>query len=306
MNEVEVVVEEDYEEDGCEVEEISNRRAFDIEEDRQRAIALLQEPVGELATYFMSGPTRVSAWKRYMCHATFQLVPEDEVIASCFDDTDVSKEVSDRYWEFLFGADSPWRDLFLNKPAEPILRPDGSRCGFFLEPKKAKEHYGLAYNFVITARMISERSKTVTIWSEFCKAGVNSADAFFLSRMFSKCDGHGLKEDEYIFSGFMNDNCHWPLASRNPYVAREENPTRFFSFSAFRSGRPDHEFGNQLYYGSLQSNGLWRRSLKEPEFDMKSLTPRIINSSYGQKIEVFNRENIIEVFSKTLRKDIDV
>ena len=302
------------EDEGGPIEVVNHSRGegdkYDPEEDRERAKNLLQVPVGALASYFMSGPSRVSMWLRYMCHATFKFIPDDEIIASCFDSSDVPKGVGEKYWEFLSGKDSPWRDLFQVKPPEPILRPDKSVCGFFLEPTKAKEYSALAYNFAIAARMISEHPETITIWSEFCNEGVNPADAFFLSRMFSKeyvgPAGDGLKEDEYIFSGHMNNNMHWPIAESEPYWNNEVKKLRYFSFDAFRNGAADHEYAVNDPWGNIQSNRLWRRSLKKPEFKLKSLEFRVVKGPYSMNVEVFNKENIIEVFSKTLREDMDV
>lgn len=252
--------------------------AVGIAEDRERAVNLLRTAIDRtLTTWFISDKTRMIYRHDYACHAGLveNMLTEPLVFASCFNarkglqservrflPNEVAandiKDVSEKYWDFIMGPDSPWRLLFKIAPPEKITMEDGTLVGFFLEPSTVAKYPKLTLNLCIAARMIGEERTTIKMWADLVDRGMHPADALYLSRMIKWSTEEGL--EGLVTTRSHNDSSHWPLLFSAYWKEG------YFSFERFRNGTPDlSEIVETHYWFGSKKYDDWDPSMIETE-----------------------------------------
>lgn len=299
-----LVEEDELDEEGRDVDEMTIDISRGYEEDKERARGVFRTATDRtLTSWFVSNKDKIAFRQDYACHADFSAwVKKQGVVASCFqarvgleyerayypdgcqdyvDDSDLVNPIAERYWDFIMGSGSPWRMLFELAYPEKILHEDNKTiAGFFLEPLLCDKYPGLAQNLAIAARMIGEEREAIFMWDHLVSKGMERADALYLARMVKWKKGTDGPVKEWT----RNDSSHWPLLSTS-YATHKT-----FDFAAFREGR----FNPDTY---LETFG-WCQAAERQDFNLGSVASRKNLKPNRDYTYEFELDDVIEEFYK--------
>lgn len=214
------------------------------------------------------------------CHAGFNGPGEAKhFLSSTFVVLPGYEEVGEKYWQFMSGQDSPWRDLWDDKPPEKFCSTKhGRQMGFFIRPDV---NAPLCKNYFIAMRMVGEYPDTIRQWAHYVDLGLSGGEALLLSRIY-----RGSRLTNPTKTGGENDGCHWPLNIVN------------FSYKRFLYQNPRFEpffDRDSLVWGI---NGA-------KSFRHVDLKPSVVESQRFSRSDVYDSKFVVEEFKKFIIEQLE-
>lgn len=159
--------------------------------------------------------------KDAVCHAGFVWVPDALFHGSMFIETDSNKNLSEQFWNWISGKNSPWKSVL--QGIEPVFHhKSGKRTGWIIDPHEAGIHDSKKFiflkNFAIACRMLNEKEHKIRFWSDAVSYGLNETEAFYLCSFYGKDDSNQISAFDDTVTG------HWPLNSTSYKGFRDHNP----------------------------------------------------------------------------------